>query len=68
MIWDILSDDQKEEVKEYVKDSGFEIGYAYVQVGENTREPMVFDSGMNLIDISPVIEGVYLRNLGGEKC
>ncbi len=63
MIWELLSDSQKEEVKEYVRASGFEIGDVYVQAKENTKEPVVFDSEMNLIDISEVIEGVYLRDL-----
>jgi hypothetical protein len=63
MIWELLSDKQKEEVKEYVRVSGFEIGDVYVQVKENTKEPMVFDSEMNLIDIHEVIEGIFLRDL-----
>jgi hypothetical protein len=63
MIWDLLSDNQKEEVKEYVKDSGFEIGQVFCQVKENTKEPMVFDSEMNKVDINDVIQGVYLRDL-----
>ena len=63
MIWDLLSDKQKEEVKEYVKSSGLEIAQIYVQVEENTKEPMVLDSKMNLVDIHEVIEGVYLRDL-----
>jgi hypothetical protein len=44
MIWDLLSDNQKEEVKNYVKSSGLEIGQVFCQVKENTKEPMVFDS------------------------
>jgi len=63
MIWDLLSDKQKEEVKEYVKSFGLEISQIYVQVEENTKEPMVLDSKMNLVDIHEVIEGVYLRDL-----
>lgn len=63
MIWDLLSDKQKEEVKEYVKSFGLEISQIYVQVEENTKEPMVLDSKMNLVDIDEVIEGVYLRDL-----
>ena len=63
MIWDLLSDKQKEEVKEYVKSFGLEIAQIYVQVEENTEEPMVLDSKMNLVDIHEVIEGVYLRDL-----
>jgi hypothetical protein len=63
MIWDLLSDKQKEEVKEYVKSFGLEIAQIYVQVEENTKEPMVLDSKMNLVDIHEVIEGVYLRDL-----
>ena len=63
MIWDLLSDKQKEEVKKYVKSFGLEIAQIYVQVEENTKEPMVFDSEMNKIDISEVIEGIYLRDL-----
>ena len=63
MIWDLLSDKQKEEVKEYVKSFGLEIAKIYVQVEENTKEPMVLDSEMNLVDIHEVIEGIYLRDL-----
>ncbi len=63
MIWDLLSDKQKEEVKEYVKSFGLEISQIYVQVEENTKEPMVLDSKMNLVDIHEVIEGIYLRDL-----
>jgi hypothetical protein len=63
MIWDLLSDKQKEEVKEYVKSSGLEIAQIYVQVEENTKEPMVLDSKMNLVDIHEVIEEIYLRDL-----
>ena len=63
MIWDLLSDKQKEEVKEYVKSFGLEIAQIYVQVEENTKEPMVLDSEMNLVDIHEVIEGIYLRDL-----
>jgi len=63
MIWDLLSDKQKEEVKEYIKSFGLEIAQIYVQVEENTKEPMVLDSKMNLVDIHEVIEGVYLRDL-----
>ena len=63
MIWDLLSDNQKEEVKKYVKSFGLEIAQIYVQVEENTKEPMVLDSKMNLVDIHEVIEGVYLRDL-----
>ena len=63
MIWDLLSDNQKEEVKEYVKSFGLEIAQIYVQVEENTKEPMVLDSKMNLVDIHEVIEGIYLRDL-----
>jgi len=63
MIWDLLSDKQKEEVKEYVKSFGLEIDQIYVQVEENTKEPMVLDSKMNLVDIHEVIEGIYLRDL-----
>jgi len=54
---------QKEEVKKYVMSSGFEIVNIYVQVEENTKEPMVLDSEMNLVDIQEVIEGIYLRDL-----
>ena len=54
---------QKEEVKEYVKSFGLEIAQIYVQVEENTKEPMVLDSKMNLVDIHEVIEGIYLRDL-----
>ncbi len=70
MIWEILSETQREEVKETVRLAGFEIGDVYAQVKENTKEPMVFDSEMNIIDISDVIQGVYLRDLeiyGGAK-
>jgi hypothetical protein len=63
MIWDLLSDKQKEEVKEYIKSFGLEIAQIYVQVEENTKEPMVLDSKMNLVDIHEVIEGIYLRDL-----
>jgi uncharacterized membrane-anchored protein len=63
MIWDLLSDKQKEEVKEYVKSFGLEIAQIYVQVEENTKEPMVLDSKMNVVDIHEVIEGIYLRDL-----
>ena len=63
MIWDLLSDKQKEEIKEYVKSFGLEIAQIYVQVEENTKEPMVLDSKMNLVDIHEVIEGIYLRDL-----
>jgi hypothetical protein len=63
MIWDLLSDKQKEEVKKYVMSSGFEIVNIYVQVEENTKEPMVLDSEMNLVDIQEVIKGIYLRDL-----
>ena len=63
MIWELLSDSQKEEVKKYVMSSGFEIANIYVQVEENTKEPMVLDSEMNLVDIQEVIEGIYLRDL-----
>jgi hypothetical protein len=63
MIWDLLSGKQKEEVKEYVKSFGLEIAEIYVQVEENTKEPMVLDSKMNLVDIHEVIEGIYLRDL-----
>jgi hypothetical protein len=63
MIWDLLSDNQKEEVKKYVISSGYKIAKIYVQVEENTKEPMVLDSEMNLVDIHEVIEGVYLRDL-----
>ncbi len=63
MIWELLSDSQKEEVKKYVMSSGFEIVNIYVQVEENTKEPMVIDSEMNLVDIQEVIEGIYLRDL-----
>ncbi len=63
MIWELLSDSQKEEVKKYVMSSGFEIVNIYVQVEENTKEPMVLDSEMNLVDIQKVIEGIYLRDL-----
>jgi hypothetical protein len=59
----LLSDSQKEEVKKYVMSSGFEIVNIYVQVEENTKEPMVLDSEMNLVDIQEVIEGIYLRDL-----
>ena len=38
MIWDLLSDNQKEEVKNYVKSSGLEIGQVFCQVKENTKE------------------------------
>jgi hypothetical protein len=63
MIWNLLSDNQKEEVRNYVKSSGLEIAKIYVQVEENTKEPMVLDSKMNLVDIHEVIEGIYLRDL-----
>ena len=63
MIWELLSETQREEVKETVRSAGFEIGDVYSQVKENTKEPMVFDSEMNKIDISEVIEGIYLRDL-----
>jgi hypothetical protein len=63
MIWELLSDNQKEEVKKYVMSSGFEIVNVYVQVEENTKEPMVLDSEMNLVGIQEVIEGIYLRDL-----
>jgi hypothetical protein len=63
MIWDLLSDNQKEEVKKYVISYGYEITKIYVQVEENTKEPMVLDSEMNLVDIHEVIEGIYLRDL-----
>lgn len=63
MIWELLSDSQKEEVKKYVMSSGFEIVNIYVQVEENTKEPMVLDSEMNLVDIQEVIKGIYLRDL-----
>jgi hypothetical protein len=63
MIWELLSDSQKEEVKKYVMSSGFEIVNIYVQVEENTKEPMVLDPEMNLVDIQEVIEGIYLRDL-----
>jgi hypothetical protein len=32
-------------------------------VEENTKEPMVLDSEMNLVGIQEVIEGIYLRDL-----
>ena len=63
MIWNLLSDNQKEEVRNYVKSFGLEIAKIYVQVEENTKEPMVLDSEMNLVDIHEVIEGIYLREL-----
>ncbi len=63
MIWELLSEIQREEVKETIRSAGFEIGDVYSQVKENTKEPMVFDSEMNKIDISEVIEGIYLRDL-----
>ena len=63
MIWELLSETQREEVKETIRSAGFEIGDVYSQVKENTKEPMVFDSEMNKIDISEVIEGIYLRDL-----
>ena len=63
MIWNLLSDNQKEEVRNYVKFFGLEIAKIYVQVEENTKEPMVLDSEMNLVDIHEVIEGIYLRDL-----
>ncbi len=63
MIWDLLSDNQKEEVKKYVISYGYEIAKIYVQVEENTKEPMVLDSEMNLVDIHEVIERIYLRDL-----
>ena len=63
MIWNLLSDNQKEEVRNYVKSFGLEIAQIYVQVEENTKEPMVLDSKMNLVDIHEVIEGIYLRDL-----
>ena len=63
MIWNLLSDKQKEEVRNYVKSFGYEIAKIYVQVEENTKEPMVLDSEMNLVDIHEVIEGIYLRDL-----
>ena len=63
MIWELLSEIQREEVKETIRSAGFEIGDVYAQVKENTKEPMVFDSKMNKIDISEVIEGIYLRDL-----
>jgi hypothetical protein len=63
MIWELLSEIQREEVKETIRSAGFEIGDVYAQVKENTKEPMVFDSEMNKIDISEVIEGIYLRDL-----
>jgi len=63
MIWDLLSDKQKEEVKEYVKSFGLEISQIYVKIKKNTKEPMVLNSKMNLVDIHEVIEGVYLRDL-----
>ena len=63
MIWDLLSDNQKEEVKKYVISYGYEIAKIYVQVEENTKEPMVLDSKMNVVDIHEVIEGIYLRDL-----
>jgi len=66
MIWDLLSDNQKEEVKKYVISSGYKIAKIYVRVEENTKEPMVLDSEMNLVDIHEVIEGVYLRDLINE--
>jgi len=63
MIWNLLSDNQKEEVRNYVKSFGLEIAQIYVQVEENTKEPMVLDSKMNVVDIHEVIEGIYLRDL-----
>ncbi len=63
MIWELLSEIQREEVKETIRSAGFEIGDVYAQVKENTKEPMVFDSEMNKIDISEVIEGIYLGDL-----
>jgi len=63
MIWNLLSDNQKKEVRNYVKSFGLEIAKIYVQVEENTKEPMVLDSEMNLVDIHEVIEGIYLRDL-----
>ena len=63
MIWNLLSDNQKEDVRNYVKSFRLEIAKIYVQVEENTKEPMVLDSEMNLVDIHEVIEGIYLRDL-----
>jgi hypothetical protein len=64
MIWELLSEGQKEEVKEVVRSSGFEIGDVYVQRGENTKEPLVLDSEGNLVDgIQEIIEEIYLRDL-----
>ena len=63
MIWNLLSDNQKEDVRNYVKSFGLEIAKIYVQVEENTKEPMVLDSKMNVVDIHEVIEGIYLRDL-----
>ena len=63
MIWELLSEIQREEVKETIRSAGFEIGDVYSQVKENTKEPMVLDSKMNLVDIHEVIEGIYLRDL-----
>jgi hypothetical protein len=63
MIWELLSDNQKERVIKYVKSSGLEIGEVYCQVKENTKEPMVFDSEMRLINIDNIIQEIYLRDL-----
>lgn len=64
MIWELLSENQKEEVKGIVRSYGCEIGDVYVQRGENTKEPMVFDSEGNLVDgIQEIIEEIYLRGL-----
>jgi hypothetical protein len=63
MIWELLSDEQKQEVKDFVNLNGLEFQEVYAQVGENTLDPMVFDPEMRLVDIQGVIEEIYLRDL-----
>ena len=63
MIWDLLSENQKLEVNNYVKSFGLQIEQFYCQVKENTQEPMVFDSEMRLINIDNIIQEIYLRDL-----
>jgi hypothetical protein len=63
MIWEILSDEQKQEVKDFVNLNGLEFQEVYAQVGENTLDPMVFDPEMRPVDIQGVIERIYMRDL-----
>ena len=58
MIWDLLSDKQKEEVKEYIKSFGLEIAQIYVQVEENTKASAKVQEGASKKQSQIVTEAV----------